>query len=79
MTIFLAILNAISAIPKIAGYVEQFAAAVVGWYVSRQKAATLSAIADAAALSAHAQTDEDRYNAAAAWQKALSSPRITNS
>ena len=71
------ILNALTAIPQILGYVEAFAAAVTGWYVQRQKAETLSKIADAAALAARAQTDQDRYAAAQAWQVALARPRIT--
>lgn len=71
------VLTAIAAIPQIMGYVEAFAAAVTNWYVQRQKSETLSKIADAAALAAHAQTDEDRYAAAKAWQDALSRPRYT--
>ena len=75
MTWVLAVLNALAAIPKIVGYVESFASLVTSWYVSRQTASTLSAIADAAALAARAQTDEERFAAAAAWQKALSRDR----
>lgn len=71
------ILNALIAIPKIAGYVEQVVAAAMAWYVARQKAETLAQIADAAAFAARAQTDEDRYQAAEKWRSALSSPRVT--
>lgn len=71
------ILNALIAIPKICGYVEQFAASVALWYCQRQNAKTLSLIADAAALGARAQTDADRYNVAQAWQVALSRSRFT--
>lgn len=71
------ILNALIAIPKIAGYVESAVQQIVLWYVQRQTAANLSAIADAAALSAHAKTEEDRYAAALSWQKALSRPSVT--
>jgi len=72
-----ALLNALVAIPKIVGMVEGIVAQVVAWYVARQTSATLAAIADAAALSARAQTDEDRYQAAAKWHDALSRPRIS--
>lgn len=71
------ILNALVAIPKILGFVEDFASAVTLWYCQRAQASTLKDIADAAALGARAQSDEDRYKAAAAWQAALSKPRIT--
>lgn len=68
--------NAIAAIPKIAEYVERFAAAVVQWYIQRQAEAALAEIANAAALSARAKTKEDRLNADQAWVRALSRPRI---
>lgn len=73
----LAIMNALVAIPKIAGYVEDFAAAITSWYVQRQKSQTLSMIADAAALAARAQTDEERYKATDAWHAALTRPRVS--
>lgn len=73
----LAILNALAAIPKIAGYVEAFASYVTLWYCQRAEAQTLQKIADAAALGARAQTDADRYAAAQAWEVALSQPRTT--
>lgn len=69
------ILSALAAIPQILGYVETFAGAVTAWYIERQKSETLSLIADAAALAARAQTDDDRYKAAEAWRVALSRPR----
>lgn len=75
---FITILNALIAIPKIAGYVEEAAQEIVLWYVGRQQAATLSAIADAAALASRATTDEERYAAAQAWQTALSRPAISS-
>lgn len=71
----LAILNAIAAIPALLGYVEKFAAQVTLWWVQRQKAEVLAAIADAAALQAKAETDADRYKASDAWHAALSLPR----
>lgn len=75
MEIIIGIFTALANIKSIAGYVETFAGAVTYWYVSRQKAETLAGIADAAALAARAETDDQRYEAAAAWQKALSRPR----
>ena len=73
-----AILSALAAVPQILGYVESFASAVTLWYVSRQQATTLQAIADAAALASRAQTDADRYAAADAWAAALNRPRVTS-
>lgn len=72
-----AILNALIAIPKIGDMVSSIVDAIVTWWASRQTGETLVAIADAAALSARAQTDADRYAAAEAWQKALSRPRVS--
>lgn len=76
---FTTILNALIAIPQIAGYVETFASTVVLWYVQRQNNTTLSQIADAAALAGRAQTDADRYAAAQAWQTALTRSRVSTS
>lgn len=73
----MAILNALVAIPQIASYVEQAVAAATLWWVQRQQAQTLSSIADAAALAAKAQTDEDRYKATDAWANALKLPRVS--
>ena len=69
--------NALAAIPALINAVESFASAVTLWYCQRATNATLQAIANAAALAAHAQTDADRYAAAQAWQTALSKPRVT--
>lgn len=74
-----AILNALVALPQIAGYVESFAATIVSWWLQRQTNQTLSMVADAAALAAHAETDEARYAAAQNWQTVLSRPRVTAS
>ena len=73
------ILSALAAIPQILGYIESFASSVTLWYVQRQTAANLAAIADAAALAAKATTDADRYAAAAAWQAALSRTSVSSS
>jgi hypothetical protein len=73
-----AFFTALANIKSIAGYLDQFAGAVMLWYVQRQGTETLSQISDAAALSARAQSDQDRYAAAQAWQTALSRPRVTS-
>lgn len=73
------ILNALAAIPALINFVESTAAAITSWWVARQTTATLTLIADAAALAANASTDADRMAAAVAWQKALSQPRVTAS
>lgn len=72
------ILNALIAIPKIADLVMSAVSTIVAWYVQKQTSDTLSAIADAAAFSARAQTDDDRMQAAQKWRDALSRARYTN-
>lgn len=71
----LKLLDLLVAIPKIADLVMSIVSQVVGWYMQRQTAQTLSAIIDAAVLQAHAETEEDRYAASEAWRVALSRPR----
>lgn len=71
------VFDGIAAIPAIAGYVEQFAAAVTAWYVQRQTAKQLQAIADAAAMAARAETEDDRYAASKNWVDTLSKPRYS--
>jgi len=66
-----AIIAAIKAVPIVDGW---FRALVVAWMQSQEKA-TYQKIIDAAAFSARAATDADRYAAAAKWQEALSQPR----
>lgn len=70
--------TALADVATIGTLIESFASAVTLWYVQRQKAETLSQISDAASLAARAQTDEDRYAAAKAWQDALSRPRVSS-
>lgn len=77
MAVVMAVLSALAAIPKIAGYVEQFASWIVAWYVGRQKAEMLTAIANAAAIAANAKTDKDRIDAAIRWRDVLSRPRVS--
>jgi hypothetical protein len=69
------ILNALIAIPQIATLVMNLVSSIVAWYMSHQTSDTLAAIADAAAFAAQANTDAQRYQAAAQWQKALSNTR----
>ncbi len=74
-TAVIAFLNAIIAVPKIGALVMDFIGALTSWYVQKQTRETQGLIADAAALGARAQTQEDRYVCAEAWQKALSRSR----
>jgi phosphosulfolactate phosphohydrolase-like enzyme len=76
ITFVFSLFTALANIKAIAEYVDKFASAVALWYVQRQQSSTLAAISDAAALASRAQTDEDRYKAAKAWQDALSRPRV---
>lgn len=62
------ILAIIKAVPAI----ESLFAQVVAIYIASQNAETQSQIINAASLTASANTDEDRYKAADAWNKALS-------
>ncbi len=72
-----ALLDALVAIPKIGAMVTSACGAIASWWVQRQTQATLADIANAAALTARAQTDADRYAAADAWQKALQNSRVS--
>lgn len=74
----LSLFTALAAIPKILGYLEDFAAGVMLWYVNHSKAANMQAIADAAALSARAETDDEFYAASDAWHSALTRKRVQN-
>lgn len=71
------LLDALVAIPKIAGYIESLVAAITFWYVNRQNGKALAAIADAAAFAGRAKTQEDRYAALDKWRAALQLPRVT--
>jgi hypothetical protein len=76
VSVFIAVLNALIAIPKIAGIVEQLCSAVSAWWISRQNEETYAKIIDAAALAARAKTQEERFIAADTWRAVLSRPRI---
>ena len=76
MLTFVKILEFLITIPRLAGIVEQLCAAVSAWYLSRQRAETYRQIIDAAALSAKAESQDDRYKALEAWRTALSRERV---
>lgn len=78
ITFISGLFNAISSVASLADLVYKFAQAVTSWYVSKSSQDTMQALADAAAASSAAQTDEELANASALWQKALSRPRVTN-
>lgn len=69
------LLNAIAAIPVLVNYLNQAVQTIIVWYVGKQKQDTLAQIADAAAWSARANSDDERYAAAQKWREALSRPR----
>lgn len=69
--IFTAIVALVQAIPIVDSWFRQLIAA----WIDKQAQETLSAISDAAALAARATTDDERYAASVAWQKALQRPR----
>lgn len=71
------ILSALVALPKIGALIESLISSITLWYIQRQTTQTLSQIADAAALASRAQTDDERYQAAQAWQSALSRSRVS--
>ena len=77
MATIISVLNALAALPKLLGFVESFAGAVVQWWVSRQTNETLREISDAAALSARAKTPEEYYLATDAWARVLKRPRVS--
>lgn len=71
-SVIAAIVAAIKAIPILDGWFRQIVAA---WMQGQEKA-TMSAIVDAAASAARANTDADRYAAAEKWRLALSRSRV---
>jgi len=68
--------KALAALPTLISKVEEFAAGVVLWYVSRENNTTAKEIADAASFAARAKTKEDRVEALRLWSRALSRSRI---
>jgi hypothetical protein len=74
---FVGLFQSIANIKQLAAYAEEFAAAVMLWYVQRATSETLAGIADAAAAGARSQTKEERFKAADLWQQALSRKRVS--
>ena len=72
MTLVIAILQALVALPKIGDLISGWLSQIIAWYISSQNERNAQAIADAAAFSLRAQTKEDRLEAAKKWQAALS-------
>ena len=69
---FVALVALIKAIPAIERMFQQ----LISLYITTQTQIVRSRIADAAALAARAQTDDERYKASDAWVDAMSSARI---
>jgi phosphate/sulfate permease len=72
-SIIAGIVALVKAIPIIDGWVQIF----ISSYIDKQSQETKSKISDAAAMSARAKTDEERYAAAALWIDALGRSRIS--
>lgn len=72
------ILEALIALPKIGSLVMAICAQISRWWIGKQKTDTLELINEAMIATMRAQTDEDRYKAAEAWQLALSRSRISS-
>jgi hypothetical protein len=73
--IVVAILEAISAIPKIGDMVGKGVSAVVLWWAQRQDQANQGAILDALAFGMKAKDKESRLEASKKWQEAISRPK----
>lgn len=69
MATFLAILNALRAIPQIAEYIEKLIIGISKWK-DEQKAKRLE---EAQVLTKNAKTKEDRAKASKAWHDAINS------
>ena len=65
----------VRAIAVIVEAVQSAISQITAWWIARQDASVQQKIIDAAALSARASTDEERYAAAQNWQTVLSSTR----
>ncbi len=78
MATFIAILDAIAAVPAFLSYVEKFCSAVSVWYIQHCTAGTLSLIADAANLQMKATNREERFASTDVWQQALKRDRMVS-
>ena len=72
---FLGLFNALGNIKALAGLLESIYTAAIVMYAKNATKDTLSKIADAAAMQARAENQDDRYKALDAWRAALSRPR----
>jgi hypothetical protein len=72
------ILEALIALPKIGSLIMAICGQISQWWISKQKKDTLELLNEAMIATMRAQTDEDRYKAAEAWQLALSRSRISS-
>jgi hypothetical protein len=70
--IFAVIAGAIKAVPIINDWMQSLVAA----WLDGQNKETMSQIIDAAAFSARASTQEERFEASEKWRKALSRNRV---
>lgn len=77
MALVTQILGALIALPKIGALINGWIAEITSWYVNMQNEGTKHAIADAAAMAARAETQDDRVAAAKAWRDALSRSRYS--
>ena len=78
VTFLMSMFTAIASINSLAGYAQEFAAALTQWLVTQATDAQRQAISDAVALQSAAKTDADRYAAADAWQKVLAQGRVSS-
>lgn len=72
MPIFLQILAAIIALPKIGNQVNAWMAQIFAWYVTQQNEENAHAICDAASFALRAKSQEERYEASEKWVQAFS-------
>lgn len=73
--VFTLCLQALIALPKIGALIEDFISKFTAWKHDRDLAEVQAKITAAKVASQNAKTDEDRINAAKAWQDALKKPR----
>lgn len=78
MTAFVALLNAIAAIPALAGYLEKLVVAISVWQIERATNENKQAIVDAASYAARAVGPVERASALTRWRDALSRNRVSN-
>jgi hypothetical protein len=74
-SLFVLILQALIALPKIGSLIEGWIARFKAWKHDQDLAEVQKKIAEAKAATIAAQTPEERLNAAQKWQEALKKPR----